>query len=163
MKISLIAAVAENRVIGRDGAMPWRLSGDLKHFKAITMGKPIIMGRKTFQSLGKPLPGRTNIVITRDQGFEAEGVTVTHSLDAAMKAAEQEDAGEAMIIGGGEIYALAFDRADRFYLTEVHALPEGDAFFPDYDKAEWEETTRDDRPAEGSNGPAHSFVVLERT
>jgi len=162
MKISLIAAVAENRVIGRAGTMPWRLSGDLKHFKAVTMGKPVIMGRRTFQTLGRPLPGRTNIVITRDENFSAEGVTVTHSLDDALQAAEREGTAEAMVIGGGEVYALALGRADRLYLTEVHAAPQGDAFFPEWTPGEWKEVSRDDRPAEGSDGPAHSFVVLER-
>ncbi len=162
MKISLIAAVADNGVIGRAGKMPWRLPGDLRHFKAVTMAKPVIMGRRTFQSLGRPLPGRTNIVITRDEGFTAEGALVVHSLDEALRAAEEEGAAECMIIGGGEIYALALALAERFYLTEVHASPEGDTRFPEFDRAAWREAARDDKPAEGAGSPAHSFVVLER-
>ena len=162
MKVSLIAAVADNGVIGRAGTMPWRLAGDLKHFKASTLGKPVVMGRRTFQSLGEPLPGRTNIVISGDHGFAAEGALIVHSLDEALRAAEDEGAAECMIIGGGEIYALALALAERFYLTEVHASPEGDTRFPEFDRAAWREVARDDKPAAGAGSPAHSFVVLER-
>ena len=162
MKVSLIAAVADNGVIGRAGAMPWRLAGDLKHFKAVTLGKPVVMGRRTFQSLGEPLPGRTNIVITRDDSFSAPGAFIVHSLKGALRAAEEEGAAECMIIGGGEIYALALALADRFYLTEVHASPQGDTRFPEFDRAAWREISRDDKPAAGIGSPAHSFVVLER-
>jgi dihydrofolate reductase len=162
MKVSLIAAVADNGVIGRAGTMPWRLPGDLRHFKAVTMGKPVVMGRRTFQSLGEPLPGRANIVITRDLNFTARGALVVHSLKSALLTAEKEGAAECMIIGGGEIYALALPLAERFYLTEVHASPAGDTCFPEFDRAAWHETARDDKPAEGGGSPAHSFVVLER-
>ncbi len=162
MKVSLIAAVADNGVIGRAGAMPWRLAGDMKHFKAATLGKPVIMGRRTFQSLGGPLAGRTNIVITRDESFSAPGALVVHSLKGALRAAEDEAAAECMIIGGGEIYALALPMAARFYLTEVHASPQGDTRFPEFDRAAWREAARDDRPAGDAGAPAHSFVVLER-
>ncbi len=162
MKVSLIAAVADNGVIGRAGAIPWRLAGDMKHFKAATLGKPVVMGRRTFRSLGEPLPGRTNIVITRDVGFAAEGALVVHSLNSALRAAEEEAVAECMIIGGGEVYALALPLAERFYLTEVHASPQGDTRFPEFDRAAWREVARDDKPAEGAGSPAHSFVVLER-
>jgi dihydrofolate reductase len=132
MIVSLIAAVAANGVIGRDGDLPWRIPEDLRHFKAVTLGKPVIMGRKTWQSLGRPLPGRRNIVVTRDAGFAAEGAETVASLDAAL--ALVADVAEAMVIGGGEIYAQALPRADRLYL----------------------------HPAEGDR-PAYSFVTLERT
>ncbi len=162
MKVSLIAAVADNGVIGRAGAMPWRLAGDMKHFKAVTLGKPVVMGRRTFQSLGAPLAGRTNIVITRNESFAASGALIADSFKGALRAAEEEAAAECMIIGGGEIYALALPLADRFYLTEVHASPQGDTRFPEFDRAAWREISRDDNPAGGVGSPAYSFVVLER-
>ncbi len=162
MRVSLIAAVADNGVIGRAGKMPWRLPGDLKHFKAATLAKPVVMGRRTFQSLGKPLPGRANIVITRDESFSAPGALVVHSITGALRAAEEEGAAECMIIGGGEIYALALPLAGRFYLTEVHASPEGDTCFPEFDRAAWREVARDDKSAAGAGSPAHSFVVLDK-
>jgi dihydrofolate reductase len=165
-RIVLVAAVAENGVIGRDGGMPWRLPGDLKFFKNTTLGKPVIMGRRTFESVGKPLPGRPNIVLTRDAGFRPPGVEVTDSLDKAVKlAAEQAaklGAEEIAVIGGGEIYALALPRASRVYLTEVQASPDGNARFPDLDRADWREVSRDG-PYQGPNDTyAYSFVVLDR-
>nr|AIA11216.1 Dihydrofolate reductase [uncultured bacterium]AIA11625.1 Dihydrofolate reductase [uncultured bacterium] len=135
-------AVAENGVIGNDNGLPWRLSSDLKRFKAVTWGKPVVMGRKTYLSIGQPLPGRTLIVVTRDASFRADGVEVAHSLDDAIdraeKAARAANAGEIMIAGGAEIYAQTLGDADRLYLTTVHDKPEGDAAFPEWDKSEWQ-------------------------
>ena len=159
MIVALVAAVAANGVIGRDGDLPWRIPEDLRHFKAVTLGKPVIMGRRTWQSIGRPLPGRRNIVVTRDAGFVAAGVETAASLDAAL--AMVGDVAEAMVIGGGEIYAQALPRAGRLYLTEIHEDAEGDVHFPPVDRAAWRETARDDRPA-GGDAPAFSFVTLER-
>ena len=163
MRITVIVAVADNGIIGQDGRLPWRLPGDMAHFKATTMGHPVIMGRKTFQSIGKPLVGRTNIVITRQAGFDAGGAVVVDGFDAALAAAGQagEGAGEAFVIGGAQIYDLALPRADRIILTEVHATPAGDTTFPAQDQAEWREVTREDAPADGA-APAYSIVTLDR-
>ena len=137
MNVSLIVAVSRNGVIGLDNQLPWHLPEDLKYFKSVTMGKPLIMGRKTFESIGRPLPGRTNIVITRDSGWHAEGVEVAQTLLQAMTLARlacaQAELNEIMVIGGEQIYRLALPVADRLYLTEVQAEVEGDAFFPAYD------------------------------
>lgn len=166
MKLALIWAMSRNRVIGRNNALPWHLSEDLRYFKRVTMGKPIIMGRKTWESIGRPLPGRTNIVITRDQNFQAAGVRVVHSLDDALRLAEHigviEGAEEAVVIGGAEIYALALPKAERLYLTQVHAEVDGDAWFPEFDLSLWQELAREDFHAEGPNPYAYSFIVLER-
>lgn len=165
MKLSMIVAVAENGVIGRNNALPWYLPNDLKYFKQTTMGKPVIMGRKTYESIGKPLPGRTNIVITRQADYQPEGVKVVNSVEAARELAESvcliDGQDEAMIMGGAEIYALALPHTDRLYLTEVHADVEGDAFFPEYDKSLWQEVAREDFAAEGPNPYNYSFVVYE--
>jgi dihydrofolate reductase len=166
MRLALIWAMSQNRVIGRNNALPWYLPEDLKYFKQITMGKPIIMGRKTWESIGRPLPGRTNIVITRDPSFAAEGVKVVHSLDEAIRMAEKicliNGSDEAVVMGGAEIYALALPRADRLYMTQVHAEVHGDAFFPEFDLDSWEELGREDFKASGANPYDYSFVVLER-
>lgn len=155
--ITLVLARAANGVIGRDGSLPWRLPADLKRFKALTMGRPMIMGRKTFDSFPAPLPGRRHIVLTRDQDWRAEGAEPVHSPDAALALAGPD----AAVIGGAEIYALLLDRADRVELTEVHASPEGDATVPPFDPAVWREVAREDHAAEGER-PAYSFVTLER-
>ena len=126
--LSVIVAVADNGVIGRDNALPWHLPEDLRYFKRVTLGKPIVMGRRTFESIGRPLPGRTNIVISRDPGFAAVGIEVAASLDAALQLAS--GAAEVVVIGGAEIYRLAIPRADRLYVTEVHTEPAGDALLP---------------------------------
>jgi len=166
MKLALIWAMSRNRVIGRNNALPWHLSEDLRYFKRVTMGKPIIMGRKTWESIGRPLPGRTNIVITRDHDFQAAGVRVVHSLDDALRLAEHigviEGAEEAVVIGGAEIYALALPKAERLYLTQVHAEVQGDAWFPEFDLSKWQELAREDFNAEGPNPYPYSFIVLER-
>lgn len=166
MKLSMIVAAAQNRVIGRDNALPWYLPNDLKYFKQTTLGKPIIMGRKTYESIGKPLPGRTNIVITRQTDYQPDGVKVVHSVAEARDLAESvcliDGQEEAMIMGGAEIYTLALPDADRLYLTEVHADVDGDAYFPEYDKTEWQEISREDFSAEGSNPYNYSFVVYDK-
>jgi len=159
VRISLIVAVAENGVIGRDGDLPWRIPADLKFFKETTIGHPIVMGRKTHQSIGRALPGRANIVITRDPGFAGDDISVVSDFDAALRAAGEAD--EVMVIGGAQIYELALPRADRIYLTEVHVAAEGETRFPDLDHDVWRETARVDHPAEGET-PAFSFVTLER-
>lgn len=139
--IALIAAVARNGVIGRDNQMPWRLPGELQYFKQVTLGKPVVMGRKTFLSIGRPLPGRSNIVITRDHDFRADGVTVAHDLDEALSLADaiavRDGVSEIMVIGGGDIYRQALPRAAVLYLTEVLADIEGDAWFPEVEWSLW--------------------------
>jgi dihydrofolate reductase len=160
MHISLIAAMARNRVIGLDNQLPWRLSADLQRFKALTMGKPIVMGRKTYESIGKPLPGRTNIVVTRDTGYSADGCRVVHSIDEALLAAG--DCDEVMIMGGADLYSQMLPRADRLYLTEVQADVSGDARFPGFDKAQWQELERESHRADEKNEFDYDFVVLAR-
>ena len=162
----LIVAVAENGVIGADGAIPWRLKSDIQRFKAMTIGKPVVMGRKTFLSLRRPLPGRTNIVVTRDSGFSASGAVVTTSLKEARAIA----AGDAMrrfateiaVIGGAEIYKQWMDIANRLELTEVHARPEGDTCFPAIDAAKWRETARVRYPAGADDSADFSYVSYIR-
>jgi dihydrofolate reductase len=167
MLISLIVAMTENRVIGLNGAMPWHLSEDLKHFKRVTMGAPIIMGRKTFDSIGRALPGRANIVITHDTNYVAEGVDVVHDLESAIEKASCDEVNqgkdEMFIIGGAQIYTLALAQADRLYLTEIHQSFAGDTYFPEIRTMDWHETERGSRNPETLNGPAYSFVVFERT
>ena len=147
----LVAAVADNGVIGRDNAMPWRLGSDLKRFKALTMGKPVVMGRKTYLSIGKPLPGRTNIVVSRDAGFAAPGVLVAGNLDAALSAARgdalRRGVDEIVVIGGSDIYTQCMPLADRLEITHVHARPDGDTSFPPIDGALWREIARSEHPA----------------
>lgn len=143
MRVSMIAAMGVNRVIGRGGALPWRLGSDLAHFKRVTLGKPVLMGRKTFQSLGRALPGRDNLVLTRDGDFRPEGAICFAGLDGALGHARATGAEEIMVMGGAEIYALALPQAQRLHLTEVHARPQGDAFFPPLDPGAWVETTRE--------------------
>jgi dihydrofolate reductase len=166
MKIALIAAVAENNCIGIHNKLPWYLPEDLKYFKAATTGKAIIMGRNTYDSLGRPLPNRSNIVITRNPQFSApEGVRIAHSLDDALKIAEAiahiQGHDEVVVIGGAQIYAEALPRADRLYLTEVKKTVEGDAFFPQWNKADWQEIARENHHYEPT-ALDYSFVVYER-
>ncbi len=166
MPVALVVAVAKNGVIGSGGDLPWRISDDLKWVKKVTLGKPVVMGRKTYQSIGKALPGRDNIVVTRTQDFSADGVFVTHALDDALTlaaaCARKRGADEICIIGGGEIYAQMLGRADRIYLTRVEADIKGDAFFPDLDPAEWRERRESACPQNEKNQYACAFVVLER-
>ncbi|QLC23332.1 dihydrofolate reductase [Parasphingopyxis sp. CP4] len=153
-------ARADNGVIGKDGRLPWRISADLKRFKANTMGKPMIMGRRTFESFPSPLPGRRHIVLTRSRDWDPEGAEIAHSKADAL-AMVGDDVEEVAIIGGAEIYSLFLDIADRIELTEVHVEPEGDTHIAAFDADIWAETTRQDHPAEGDS-PAYSFVTLER-
>lgn len=153
--ITLVAAMGKNRVIGIDGRMPWHLPADLKRFKQITMGKPVIMGRKTFESIGKPLPGRTNIVLTRGDAPLPDGVIRAGSLDAAL--AEAGDVPEVMIIGGAQIYAEALSRATAMELTFVDAAPEGDTYFPEWERSEWDVVATKAHPADDRN--AHRLVI----
>lgn len=158
--ISLIVAMDEAGVIGRNNALPWHLPADLKRFKTITMGKPILMGRKTFESIGKPLPGRLNLVLTRSQDWHREGVVTVGSLEEAIAGAG--DASEIAIIGGEEIFKLALPRAQRIYLTQVHARVEGDTVFPPIDRSQWCEIERTAHAADSTHAYAMSFVTLER-
>ncbi len=166
IRLAIIVAAAENGVIGRDNALPWKLPEDMRHFKRMTMGKPIIMGRKTFESIGKPLPGRTNIVVSRNSAFTAEGIRAVSSLEEALHLAEQTasmDGGEeAVVIGGGDIYRLAIPLADRLYITEVHASVEGDAVLPRIEWGEWREVSREHHVAHAANPYDYSFVCYER-
>lgn len=163
--VAMIAAMARNRVIGVDNQLPWYLPEDLKFFKRMTQAKPLVMGRKTFQSIGRPLPGRLNIVVTRDTEFAHDGVRVCHDLPSALVLADQQaiidGVEEIMVMGGAEIYAQALPHASRLYLTEVDIEVEGDARFPEIDPAEWEEVQRvPGTPAEGQ--PAYDFVEYRR-
>ncbi len=158
--ISLIVAASTNNVIGVQGDLPWRLSDDLKRFKAITMGKPIIMGRLTWESIGRPLPGRLNIVVTRQPGYSAEGCDVVASVDEALEAAGAVP--EVMVIGGGDIYRQLLPRASRIYLTRVEAEIDGDTFFPQLDETEWELLASEAHEADDKNAHAFTFLTLQR-
>lgn len=162
MKLSIIVAVAENGVIGHNNQLIWHLPEDLKMFKRLTSGHPIIMGRKTFESIGKPLPNRTSIIITKNPEFQIEGCITVHSLEEAIEAANEIEENEAFIIGGAEIYRLALPFADTIYLTEVHHSFEGDTFFPAIDKDIWEEVNRTDHDVDEKHLYKYSFVELEK-
>ncbi len=159
--ISLIAAVSANGVIGRGGELPWHLSDDLKRFKQLTLGKPIGMGRKTFESIGRALPGRQNIVLTKQSEFVADDCDVVPTVDAAIAMAG--DAGEIMVIGGSEVYKLFLPLAERIYMTRVHMDIDGDARFPELDDDQWQETKREHHDADDSNEYEFTTSVLERT
>ena len=162
----LVAAVADNGVIGRDNALPWHLGSDLKRFKALTANKPVIMGRKTYESIGKPLPGRTNIVVTRDWAFKPQGLVMATSLDAALAIARDDakrrGANAIMVIGGTEIFAQTMPLADRLEITHVHARPEGDTFLPAIDPAIWRETARSEHAAGPNDDADFSCVTYVR-
>lgn len=159
MLVSLVVAMDEAGVIGRDNGLPWRLPEDLKRFKALTMGKPILMGRKTFESIGKALPGRQNIVLTRSPSWRHDGVDTVHSLDEAL--ALVSEAEEVAVIGGEEIFKLALPVARRIYLTEVHARVEGDTVFPSFDRSKWQETERSEHRVDERHVYAMTFSTLE--
>lgn len=158
--LAIIAALADNRVIGRDNRLPWHLPADLAHFKRLTMGKPIIMGRHTWESLPGLLPHRTHIVVTRDRDYRVQGGFVVHSIAQALEFAG--DVEEIMVVGGANLYAQTIPLASRMYLTYVHQWIEGDSLFPDYEQAEWRETARERHAADERNPFAYSFVTLER-
>lgn len=160
MTLSVICAVAANGVIGRDNRLPWRLPADLKRFKALTRGHAIIMGRKTHESLGRPLPGRTNIVITRQPGYRAEGCRVAGSLEQALALATDDS--EVFVIGGAMLYAQALPQANRIYLTRVHQEIPGDTRMPAWDEAAWRETAREDHEPDAANPYRYSFMTLEK-
>ncbi|HLM40316.1 MAG TPA: dihydrofolate reductase [Microvirga sp.] len=166
LPLILVVAVAENGVIGRDNQLLWRLRTDLKRFRELTWGKPMIMGRKTFQSIGKPLPGRETIVLTRDPGFSTDGVHVAGSWDEAVAQgsglAEKMGASAVAVAGGAEIYALALPYVQKIYLTEVRAAPEGDAVFPAFDRSLFRQTHRSDHPKGPDNEHPFTFIDLER-
>jgi dihydrofolate reductase len=166
MIVALVVAVAENGVIGRNGRLPWRMPTDLKRFRALTLGKPVVMGRKTYESLGKPLDGRDNIVVTRQKNFAAEGVHVVASLAEALALARtlaaRRNADEIAVIGGTEVYRAALPLADRIYLTHVRARPEGDTILEPFDPITWRETSREALPQSANDQFPADFVVLDR-
>jgi dihydrofolate reductase len=160
MNISLIAAMAHHRVIGKNNQLPWHLPADLKHFKTITTAKPIIMGRKTFEAIGRPLPNRQNLVLTMNPEWSAQGVTVVHSWEEAIKACDS--ATEIVVIGGAKLYQQTLPLATHLYLTFIDAEIEGDAFFPEWEKNEWIEINRVNHPADQNNAYSMEFVNFQR-
>ncbi|QEC53116.1 dihydrofolate reductase [Anseongella ginsenosidimutans] len=160
MNLSILAAKAENNVIGKDNRLIWHLPADLKHFRELTTGSTVIMGRKTFESIGKALPSRENIIITRQEDYDAPGCEVVHSLEEAVQISSQEE--NVFIIGGGEIYRQAMGIAGTLYITEIHQQFPGDAFFPEIDEQVWEETFREDHPSNEKNPFDFSFVTYQR-
>lgn len=160
MIISIIAGMDKNRLIGQGNRLPWRLPADMKHFRRHTLGKPVLMGRKTFESIGKPLPKRTNIILTQDRDYRAEDCIITHSIEEALSTASGCE--EIMIIGGASIYKLFLPRANRLYLTCIHDCFEGDIYFPAFDPADWQEVKRIDRRPDTKNPHPYSFLFLHR-
>ncbi len=164
--VVLVAAVAENGVIGDDNRLIWRLKADMKHFRNLTLGRPVLMGRKTFLSIGKPLPGREIVVLTRDAGFSAEGVSIAHSLDDGLaigqRLAAASEADSVVVAGGAEIYRQALPLADRLELTIVHANPSGDALFPDWERGAFEPGANEHHPADAENDHPYTFVTHRR-
>ena len=160
MQLSIIVAMDRNRVIGRGGALPWHISSDLKNFKKITMGKPILMGRKTHDSIGKPLPGRENIILTNNKKYLAEGCTVKNTLDEVYSYCEEQL--EVVVMGGAILYSQTLDKAEKLYITEVNASVNGDTFFPEYKSSQWREISRESFNADENNEFDYSFTVLER-
>ncbi|MEW6692686.1 MAG: dihydrofolate reductase [Pseudomonadota bacterium] len=164
MRVTIIAAMDSQRLIGKGDGLPWRLPADLRHFKAMTLGKPVIMGRKTFETIGRPLPGRTTIVITRDMGYQPEGVIVAHTINDALEAAREVagEEGEVMVAGGANVYFQFLPRADRMLLTLVHGSFEGDTWFPAYDRRDWGVIQEEQHPADDENNVPYSFITLQR-
>lgn len=165
-EICIVVAASKNNVIGRDNGLPWRLKGDMQFFKRVTMGHPLVMGRKTFDSIGKPLPGRKTIVVTTQTDWAHEGVLVAHSLADALSMAEQQSSemgvSKIMLVGGAQLYRQALPQCDRLYLTQVDAVIDGDAFFPELDYSEWEEESSERVDADSSNEYAFSMLQLKR-
>lgn len=165
MIVSLVAAVAKNLVIGKDNDLPWRLPDDMKFFMDTTKGHYVILGRKNYESLPKkfrPLPDRTNVVITRQENYEAQGALIVHSIEEALNIAALNRESEAMVIGGADIYTLALPLADRLYITEVNAVVDGDVYFPKFDKSKWKEISRVHHPADDRHAHSFDFVVYEK-
>lgn len=161
-RISIIVAAAENNAIGKNNQLLWHLPNDLRFFKQTTTGFPIIMGRKTYESVGKPLPNRRNILITRQPDYQAEGVETVHSLDEAIALATQQEANEIFIVGGAEIYREALPLTDRIYLTRVHAEIPGDTHFPEFDTGIWRQTAQEHRQADEKHAYSYSFMIYDR-
>ncbi|MFM5553452.1 type 3 dihydrofolate reductase [Aeromonas veronii] len=162
MKISMIAAMAHDRVIGKDNQMPWHLPADLAHFKRVTLGKPVLMGRKTFESIGRPLPGRRNLVISRNPGYQAEGIEVVGSVEAALALLAGSSVEELMVIGGGHLYAEMLPSADCLYLTRIDLAVEGDTRFPAFDDGQWQRVDCESHPADEKNPHPYSFETWLR-
>jgi dihydrofolate reductase len=164
--ISLVVAMGENRAIGKDGDLPWRLSSDMRYFRKTTLGKPIVMGRRTFESLGRVLDRRLNIILTRDPDYVVQGAVVAHdlreALDIAAAEAKRASVGEIMVIGGEELFREVLPKVERIYLTEVHASPDADTWFPEFDRCEWREVSRESHKAGPKDDHDFSFVLLER-
>ncbi|MGN5011352.1 type 3 dihydrofolate reductase [Aeromonas veronii] len=162
MKISMIAAMAHDRVIGKDNQMPWHLPADLAHFKRVTLGKPVLMGRKTFESIGRPLPGRRNLVISRNPDYQAEGIEVVGSIEAALALLAGSSVEELMVIGGGHLYAEMLPSADCLYLTQIDLAVEGDTRFPAFDDGQWQRIACESHPADEKNPHPYSFETWQR-
>jgi len=162
MRVSLIWAMTRNRVIGRDNALPWRLPDEMRHFMRTTLGHTVIMGRKQFDAMGKPLPKRTNVVVSRNPAYAANGAVVVRTIDEAIEYARAAGDDEAMVIGGGEIYSLALPKADRLYFTLIDTEMDGDTFFPAFDETQWKEVEREDHDADERHPFAYSIRVLDR-
>lgn len=162
MKISMIAAMAHDRVIGQDNRMPWHLPADLAHFKRVTLGKPVLMGRKTFESIGRPLPGRRNLVISRNPGYQADGIEVVGSVEAALALLTDSEVAELMVIGGGHLYGEMLPQADRLYLTQIDLAVEGDTRFPVFDDGQWHCVERESYPADEKNPYPYRFETWQR-
>ncbi|MEG0009834.1 MAG: type 3 dihydrofolate reductase [Aeromonas sp.] len=162
MMISMIAAMAHDRVIGLDNQMPWHLPADLAHFKRVTLGKPVLMGRKTFESIGRPLPGRRNLVISRNPDYRADGVEVVESVEAALALLSADATPELMVIGGGHLYAELLPTASRLYLTRIDLAVEGDTRFPAFDEADWVRLESESHPADEKNPHPYCFETWQR-
>jgi dihydrofolate reductase len=156
MKLSAVVAYSLNRVMGKNNQLPWHLPDDLKHFKALTLGKPVLMGRKTYESIGRPLPNRPNIILSRDRSLKIEGCQVIHSVN------ELHTNQEVMVIGGAEIFAMLLPRIQTLYLTEIQANVDGDVYFPELDPSQWQETSREHHPADERHLYAFDYITLER-
>lgn len=162
MKISMIAAMAHDRVIGKDNQMPWHMPADLAHFKRVTLGKPVLMGRKTFESIGRPLPGRRNLVISRNPGYQADGIEVVGSVEAALARLADNEVAEVMVIGGGHLYAELLPRADCLYLTRIELEVEGDTRFPAFEDEQWQCVERETHQADEKNPHPYRFETWLR-
>ena len=164
IRLSILVAMAKNRVIGQNNTLPWHLPADLKHFKSLTMGHTMIMGRKTYESIGKPLPGRTNIIVTKQLNFQAPGTTIVHSIEEALEKSKGSSIanGECFIIGGAELYRQTLKFCHRMYITEIQRDFEGDTFFPEFNQNDWQEIARTRHQGDGKAALAYHFVILDR-